>query len=135
VAIWIIDMPAQAVWTLPAASAGLNRTLYFFAGDQAELEQSKIKVKQALRLVSEQAVTLTNQSQPARFLLLQGRPINEPVQQHGPFVMNTRQELQQAFMDYQRTQFGGWPWERADQVHGTEIRRFAKFADGTVETP
>jgi len=36
-----------------------------------------------------------------RFLLIAGRPIGEPIVQHGPFVMNTRDEITQAFVDYQ----------------------------------
>ncbi len=65
--------------------------------------------------------------------MLQGRPINEPVAQYGPFVMNTQAEIQQAFADYQRTAFGGWPWPASDPVHPREQGRFAKHADGRVE--
>jgi hypothetical protein len=53
------------------------------------------------------------------------------VAQYGPFVMNTRGEIQQAYQDYTETRFGGWPWDRHDPVHGKEARRFAKFTDGT----
>jgi redox-sensitive bicupin YhaK (pirin superfamily) len=37
----------------------------------------------------------------ARFLLLAARPLNEPIVQYGPFVMNTREEIEQAIADYQ----------------------------------
>ena len=68
-------------------------------------------------------------------LVLQGRPIGEPVAHHGPFVMNTRAELVQAYEDYRRTGFGGWPWPGDDPVHPRHEGRFASHSDGRVERP
>jgi redox-sensitive bicupin YhaK (pirin superfamily) len=47
------------------------------------------------------AIELESQEQPARFLLIAGKPIGEPIARSGPFVMNNQEELQQAYMDYQ----------------------------------
>jgi hypothetical protein len=45
--------------------------------------------------------------------------------------MNTPEEIQQAFNDFQRTRFGGWPWPRPDMVHQKSKGRFARYDDGT----
>eukprot|EP00957_Ditylum_brightwellii_P109815 8375671-Ditylum_brightwellii.AAC.1 len=76
----------------------------------------------------------SSDSDVVEFLLLQGKPIEEPVAQHGPFVMNTQQEIMMAFMDYQKTQFGGWPWERDDMVFPQNKGRFA-LLNGKETTP
>jgi redox-sensitive bicupin YhaK (pirin superfamily) len=128
VAIWLIDLPENAEWTLPAAVSNLSRTLYFFEGDSVKLDGVEGSVNEAFVLKSDAPIAMKNLGNVARFLMLQGRPIAENVEKHGPFVMNTRAELQQAFNDYQRTQFGGWPWSRHDQVHDKSKGRFAKYA-------
>ena len=80
-------------------------------------------------------VAIENGAVESELLLLQGRPIAQPVVQYGPFVMNTRAEIQQAFNDYQRTQFGGWPWSSEAPVHARAKGRFARHADGREEEP
>ncbi|MFZ1728708.1 MAG: pirin family protein [Bacteroidota bacterium] len=133
VAIWIISMDAAAKWTLPAAPAGVRRKLYFFEGDTMQVAGEEIPAYHAAELQSDQAVELFNGRAAARILLLQGRPIAEPVVQYGPFVMNTQGEIREAFLDYQENQFGGWPWDRSDPVYLRERGRFARYADGTEE--
>ena len=64
-----------------------------------------------------------------------GRPIREPVFQQGPFVMNTRQEIYETMLEYQRTQFGGWPWPSDEPEHSREEGRFARHPDGKIERP
>ena len=81
------------------------------------------------------AVSLENGASESELLLLQGRPINEPVFQQGPFVMNTRQEIYETMLEYQRTQFGGWPWPSDEPVHAREEGRFARHPDGKIERP
>ncbi len=78
-------------------------------------------------------VELKAGKEPVRLLLLQARPLHEPVVQYGPFVMNTQKEIYEAYADYRKDQFGGWPWQRYDPVHPREVGRYARYADGSEE--
>jgi redox-sensitive bicupin YhaK (pirin superfamily) len=130
-----LRMSPGACWTLPAAdNPQSNRRLYFFKGDSMKVAGQTVRVGSMVVLDTKVPVELVNGDVAAELLMLQGRPINEPVAQHGPFVMNTQAEVQQAFVDYRSTEFGGWPWDRPDPVHARETGRFAKHADGRVET-
>lgn len=134
-AIWTITMAAGAKWLLPAAATPLaHRTLYFFKGATLAAGGQSIRAHSAIELDAGRAVELVNGSAVGELLLLQGRPIGEPVAQHGPFVMNNEQELRQAYADYQRTRFGGWPWPDQAPVHAADRGRFARHADGRVES-
>ena len=134
-AIWTIKMAPQAQWTLPKAKKGSNRTLYFFKGTSLQVEGEEVKVQSAISLQADVDVVLENGDAETELLLLQGQPIAEPVAQYGPFVMNTPQEIEEAFADYRQTLFGGWPWKQDDPVHPRAETRFAKHADGRVERP
>ena len=134
VAIWTIRMPAGARFRLPAAP-GTNRTLYFFRGPALRAGGRDIPPGHGVELAGDSAVALASGPDEIEMLLLQGRPIGEPVVAYGPFVMTSRAEIQQAFADYQRTQFGGWPWPSHEPVHPREEGRFARRPDGKVERP
>ncbi len=134
VAIWTVRMEAGASWTLPpAALAATVRTLYFFRGPWLRIGGRLLERHAAAPVRSDRPVLLEAGEGVCEILLLQGRPIGEPVVAHGPFVMNTRAEIERAFADYQRTGFGGWPWPSDDPVHGRGEGRFARHADGRTE--
>lgn len=134
IGIWLIRMEAGANIELPSASDDISRALYFYKGNEIEIGESVLPEYHQAQLDPTQKLLIQNKNSEAYLLIVQGKPINEPVAQYGPFVMNTRSEIQQAYQDYTETRFGGWPWDRTDPVHGSEIRRFSKFADGLIET-
>jgi quercetin 2,3-dioxygenase len=135
VAIWTLKLSAGASVTLPPAKAGSNRVLYFFRGERLTVSGEPLPRGVGIAVQADVPCVLENADVEAEVLVLQGRPLGEPVVQYGPFVMNTQQEIREAFADYQRTQFGGWPFDRDDPVHAREQTRFARRPDGSVETP
>jgi redox-sensitive bicupin YhaK (pirin superfamily) len=134
VAIWSIAIEPGAAWTVPPVlRSGVARTLHVFSGRALKVGDRLVSTPAAIEVRGEQPVLLEAVDGPVEILLLQGRPIGEAVAQYGPFVMNTRAELEEAFSDYRRTQFGGWPFSSNAPVHPREQGRFARHADGRVE--
>jgi quercetin 2,3-dioxygenase len=139
--IWILELEPNASFVLPATESGIHRNIYYYEGEGLAIlspknsEQKFSPPSQSRTQIQSHTDTqLINGNQISKLLVLQGRPINEPVVQYGPFVMNHPEEIQKAFQDYQQTQFGGWPWDRYDVVHH-DRNRFAIHADGREETP
>mgnify|MGYP002635498614 CR=1 FL=1 len=69
-------------------------------GDSVEVAPDQLAV-----LSEGLSVALESTENPARFLLIAGQPIGEPIARAGPFVMNTEDELRQAFRDYKNGTF------------------------------
>ena len=135
VAIWTVKLAAGATWTLPPAQPGSNRNLYFFRGSGLTVGTRAVPPGSLVVVQADVPTVLVAGAEESEVLVLQGRPIGEPGAQYWPFVMNTRQELQQTFEDFRRTGFGGWPWPGLGPVHGAQPERFARRPDGTVEKP
>lgn len=147
VAIWTIRMAPNAILTLPRyidppiegsendERHAVNRTLYFFRGKSLELAGTTFDNHAAIQVRSDEDLDLVAGDDGCELLMLQGRPIGERIAQYGPFVMNTQAEIEQAFADYRRTKFGGWPWPKDGPVHGSETARFAVHVDGREERP
>lgn len=135
VAIWHVRLDAGASWTMPAASGpDTIRVAYVFDGQGVAFDGDPVAVGNGAVLACERGVVAASDG-GAEVLVLQGRPIGEPVAQYGPFVMNDRAGIEQAYADYRRTQFGGWPWPSDEPTHGHDQARFARRPDGTVERP
>jgi len=96
-----VRLPAGRSLALPV-EPGHRALLYVYDGglsvvpDDVELDVSQLAV-----LGTEGLVQVAGRESGARFLLLAGKPLHEPVVQHGPFVMNTSDEIRQAIDDYQ----------------------------------
>jgi redox-sensitive bicupin YhaK (pirin superfamily) len=133
VAIWTLKLPAGARFTLPPAPAGVDRTIYFVRGGGLRVGDVALGAGQGARLRGDLEAPITATGEETEVLVLQGRPIGEPVVHYGPFVMTSPEEIQQAILDYRRTEYGGWPWPSDGPVHAKTQRRFAIHADGHRE--
>lgn len=112
----VTDIAAQPLYfdvTLPAGGefnqaipAEHNVVIYVIEGSLATDDDSQELAEEQLGVLSNGESVYLRAAQPTRFLLLAGQPFHENVARYGPFVMNTQEEIQQAFADYRSGQFG-----------------------------
>ena len=134
-AIWKMRLDPGAEFQLPASADGTERSLYFHKGSGAQVGAESVANLSRVELEGPGPITITAGATETEILLLQARPIGEPVARRGPFVMNTQDEIQAAYSDYRETGFGGWPWTGDAPVHDRNEGRFALRADGVREEP
>ena len=133
VGVYTVEMDAEAIWTLPKTAPEANRTLFYYKGGGLSIEGESIVSNQSIEVVPSEELIFQNGNEPSYLLILEGKPIQEPVVQHGPFVMNTHEEIRETMKEYGRTQFGGWPWNEVEVAHPKNKGRFALHSNGIEE--
>ncbi|WP_100065870.1 pirin family protein [Miniphocaeibacter massiliensis] len=136
VGIKFVTLEEGAEYTIKGISDTLNRAVYFYNGNKITIDGEEFGEREYAFLKGNADTLIKNiGNTEAKILILDGEPIKEPVAAYGPFVMTTMDEIRQAYVDYEKTQFGGWPFSRAEVVHDPSQKRFAKHSDGRVEYP
>lgn len=135
VKILLVKLPKNKIFELEKSVNTVQRAIYFFNGSKIKMNRTEIDSKTGILVDAQIDLEITAVDDFCEILVLQSATMNEPVVQHGPFVMNSKEEISKTIQDYQKTQFGGWAWPRTDMTHGSKIERFAKYPDGRIEKP
>lgn len=104
-----VDLPKNSDFE-QAIKQGYNAFIYVLEGSivinsASNKSEQKLSEKSLGILSDGDNLSLKSKDKSSRFLILAGKPLNEPVARGGPFVMNSESEVRQAFFDYQRGLF------------------------------
>jgi len=104
-----VSIPSRTTCTLPV-QPGHAALCYVFVGrgrfGVTDTNLGQLVAAQQLAVLSDgEELTVRAEEDAVRFLLLAGRPLREPIARYGPFVMNTREEIAQAFEDFRKGTF------------------------------
>lgn len=97
-----------------------------------------LRFRQGIQIAPDVEAVITNDGSGENIgvLVICGEPLAEPTQNYGPFVGANMADIEKAFADYRRTQFGGWPWGSPDNTHPRDMPRMAIHKKGApVEYP
>jgi len=135
--IWHITLKPAGTYKLPKSAPGSTRSLFFIEGSGLTIDGDVIPNSSLVVLKDELEVEIGNAetTKDVEVLVLQGKPIGEKVVQQGPFVMNSSEEINQAFSDYRQTKFGGWPWPEDAMVFERKKGRFLSVGGKTEYPP
>lgn len=98
--LYDLDLPAGSHIS-PQLADGIRPMLYIYAGsiEVTDTEPHTVTAGHLVRLSDSGTLQLRSDS-GARVLLIAGRPLDEPIVQYGPFVMNSREQIEQAMRDF-----------------------------------
>ena len=94
-----LEMPAGTTFTAPVP-AEFNAFVVAYQGSVGA-GNTPLRQRQMAIFANEGSAIVLKASEPSRAILLAGRPLNEPIAQHGPFVLNTNAQLHEAVADFQ----------------------------------
>jgi len=97
-----LNRDGEMIITIPS----IHNTCLLVVEGSAEVNGEKAVQHDFILFKNEGESIQLNASESSVLLLLSGLPINEPIAQYGPFVMNTAQELEEAFAEFQAGKFG-----------------------------
>ncbi|HZM90126.1 MAG TPA: pirin family protein [Blastocatellia bacterium] len=98
-----VSVPAHASFTQQIAR-GHSAFAYVFEGE-ASFDNKQVSHTRLVVFGDGDYITVVTAESPVRFLLVSGKPLNEPIARYGPFVMNTREEIEQALRDLRQGTF------------------------------
>jgi len=100
-----VRCPGAARVELPTPESH-NVFLYVYEGDVEILADERRVIRRGqIALLGDGSAVAISSAAVARFILVGGRPLHEPIARYGPFVMNTREEIEKAIVDYQSGRF------------------------------
>lgn len=101
----VVTLQAGASYHLPV-QADFSNNVYVLEGDIKISGENASKFQAATFAVNDEATTISFEAKtPAKIAYFGGQPIRQPIAARGPFVMNTNEELKEAFADYRNGQF------------------------------
>ena len=133
ITVLTVELDEGTEWTLPSSEPSHSTSIFYYKGNTLNVNGQQLSAGVVIETDSDGPVQFKATEGVSKLLIIRGKPIAEPVVQYGPFVMNSEAGIMQAFEDFRRTEFGGWPWPEKEQTHGAAPSRFALHADGSRE--